>query len=172
MGGAGILPIAHHNGKMYFLFGKERNRPNESARGWADFGGGRETGESVKNAAIRECSEEIAGFLGTKQDIAKLFDKDVKIVVANQYTTFIVPIEYDKNLPIYFNNQVRFLNKYKKNVELNNTTMHEKQEIKWFTLEDMRKNRGKFRHFYREIIDNILNGFERKNLQEKEKMIW
>ena len=38
--GAGFLPVAFHKGKLMLLFGKERDRPNETARGWADFGGG------------------------------------------------------------------------------------------------------------------------------------
>ena len=31
--GAGFLPVCVKNGKIMFLFGKERDRPNETARG-------------------------------------------------------------------------------------------------------------------------------------------
>ncbi len=37
--GAGILPTTIHNGKLYFLFGKE-GKYEDSAPGFSDFGGG------------------------------------------------------------------------------------------------------------------------------------
>ena len=38
--GGGILPVALHNNKLYFLFGKETF--NLSSPGWSDFGGSTE----------------------------------------------------------------------------------------------------------------------------------
>mgnify|MGYP005661278921 FL=1 len=58
-----ILPMAIHNNKLYFLFGKE-NPLEKSAKGWSDFGGRLENSETPFSAAIREGSEELTGFLG------------------------------------------------------------------------------------------------------------
>jgi len=46
MVGSSILPVAIHNRNLYFLFGKE-NLLEYSAKGFSDFGGGNETGESL-----------------------------------------------------------------------------------------------------------------------------
>ena len=42
--GAGILPTTIHNGKLYFLFGKE-GKYEDSAPGFSDFGGGTDNNE-------------------------------------------------------------------------------------------------------------------------------
>ena len=157
--GAGILPIATTQcGNIYFLFGEERYKVHETASGWADFGGGRNNNESDKNMAIREFTEETSGFFGDKSDARKLMNKSKLTIQTNdhKYTTFTVPIMYDEKLPIYFNNQVRFLKEYMDESTLNKSTMHEKQEMKWFTFDQLREDKNKFRPFYQEIIDKIL----------------
>jgi len=56
--GAGILPYARHDGKVYFLLGKESY--GKSRNLWCDFGGRMErsdTGSFIKNA-VREFCEE------------------------------------------------------------------------------------------------------------------
>ena len=72
MGGS-ILPTTIHNGKIYFLFGKERDIDENP--GWSDFGGGTDKGESLFETAIREGSEELTGFLGDKKEIKKLLKR-------------------------------------------------------------------------------------------------
>jgi hypothetical protein len=156
--GAGILPVAIFDNTIYFLFGKERDRPNETARGWADFGGGREKNEKNIDTASREGAEELSGFLGDKTALKKkLMKKTFSIQTDNtQYTTYLLPIEFDKNLPLYFNNQISFLDKYLDEDKLNNTTMYEKEEIKWFSLNMIKNHKKEFRDFYQEIISHIL----------------
>ena len=56
-----ILPVAIHKNQLYFLFGKE-NPMEDSAKGWSDFGGKMENGETPYTAALREGSEELTGF--------------------------------------------------------------------------------------------------------------
>ena len=73
-----------------------------------------------------------------------------------KYTTYIIPITYDKMLPIYFNNQSKFLDTYYNQNLLHNTTMYEKKEIRWFSFSELKKKRFMFRNFYREMIDLIL----------------
>ena len=61
--GGGILPVSKHNGKLYFLFGKEAF-DDSGETGWADFGGGKEPEDnSVFETAVREGAEELNGFL-------------------------------------------------------------------------------------------------------------
>ena len=63
---ASILPITIHNNKLHFLFGKE-NPMEDSAKGWSDFGGRVDDGETIIQAALREGSEELTGFLGDER---------------------------------------------------------------------------------------------------------
>lgn len=157
--GAGILPVALYKGQLYFLFGKERERPNETARGWADFGGGHEDGEKPIETAAREGAEESSGFLGNRYKIAnKLKKRKVTIKTDNkQYTTYVLPIEYDENLPKYFNNQISFLKTYVNKKELNNTTMYEKEQLRWFPLSSLLRYKSTFRPFYREIVGKLVS---------------
>ena len=39
---------------------------------------------------------------------------------------------------------------------LNDTKLFEKIEVAWFSIEDMKKRRGEFRNFYREIVDELI----------------
>ena len=67
--GGGILPIAFHKGKIYFLFSREYSK-NKTKKGlWSDFGGSREKGETYEETAIREGHEESNYILGSKKDI-------------------------------------------------------------------------------------------------------
>ena len=72
--GAGILPTTIHNGKLYFLFGKE-GKYEDTAPGFSDFGGGTDNSESFMSTAIRESGEEFTGFLGNSNEIRKMLTK-------------------------------------------------------------------------------------------------
>ena len=71
-----ILPVTIHNNKLYFLFGKE-NPMEDSAKGWSDFGGGVDKGESPFTTALREGGEELTGFLGDHKQIKKLIQRRI-----------------------------------------------------------------------------------------------
>ena len=73
--GAGILPTTIHNGKLYFLFGKE-GKYEDTAPGFSDFGGGTDNKETFISTAVRESGEEFTGFLGNSNDIRKLLTKN------------------------------------------------------------------------------------------------
>jgi hypothetical protein len=65
-------------------------------------------------------------------------------------------IDYDENLPVYYNNNHRFLwDRMDKNL-LTKSKLFEKIEIEWFTPQMMQTRRKEFRPFYREIVDHIL----------------
>ena len=105
--GGGILPVAIKNGKVYFLFGKENEL--DDTPGWADFGGGREEGETPFDTALREGSEEINGFLGSAVQLRKRVKQNkVATVTFKEYTTFIFKMDFDENLPTYYKNNYDF----------------------------------------------------------------
>lgn len=175
--GAGFLPVAFYKGKLMLLFGKERDRPNETARGWADFGGGTEVGETLFDNAAREGAEELSGLLGGVKEIKKLMKTKKKFVINyDTYRTYIILIDYDDKLPHYFNTQSKFLEEYFNDKILFKTTMYEKEEIKWFSTDELIKKKKKFRHFYQNIVDliiknkkNIISKFKKKTVKRKMK---
>ena len=158
--GGGALPVAYNkkNKKVYLLFGKENEYLNKDSPGWSDFGGGEKTGESALDTALREGCEELNGFFGCEGDIKRLI-KDNLVTSLNheRYTTFLFEIDYDENLPVYFNNNYKFLKSHVNNLVRHTTNgLFEKSNIKWMTFDDLRKERDIFRSYYRNVVDVIL----------------
>jgi 8-oxo-dGTP pyrophosphatase MutT (NUDIX family) len=163
MTGAAILPATIINGSLYFLFGKE-NKFEQSAPGFSDFGGGMEKGEKVYDAAIREACEELTGFLGNETNIKQLLSKHgtYKLEIEN-YSSFIFPLQYDPQLETYFNNNQKYLQRKLPDNIFKTTRIFEKEEIKWIKADNLKKQRYKFRSFYRFMIDLIYN--EQNNIK-------
>lgn len=153
-----ILPVAFHKNKLYFLFGKE-NPMEDSAKGFSDFGGRADGQETPYDAAMREGGEELTGFLGGEKEVRALIQKNggVYPITVDTYHIHIFAMEYDENLPKYYNQNHRFLWEKMDNEVLNKTKLFEKIEIQWFTPEQMRKQKREFRGFYQEMIDRFLN---------------
>ena len=164
--GAGILPTCIINDEIYFLFGKERN--TDENPGWSDFGGGKGDNESYLETAIRECSEEICGFLGTKTDIKQMLIKNgyTNIFIPDTknkskgYKAFITPITYNPFLELYFNNHQKFIHANLDKKIIKSSTLFEKTKIKWFSFEDIKKNKKTFRNFYQKIVNILLDNKE------------
>ncbi len=164
MPGSSILPVALHNNKLYFLFGKE-NSLEESAPGFSDFGGGIEKGETPFETAVREGSEELTGFLGDpakiKQHIKKsggtyAFTHTNAKNSSQNYTVHIVKYPYDASMTTYYNDNHRFLWNRMNRQFLKSTKLFEKIEIEWFSEDDLRKRISEYRPFYREVIETLL----------------
>ena len=159
MGGS-ILPVTIHNGKMYFLFGKERDIDENP--GWSDFGGGTDKGETFMQTAIREGGEELTGFLGSGNILKKkllkygTYNIDYKSEGYSTYRCHIFPMEYDPMLPYYYNNNQLFLQKKLDVKIIKNTKIFEKTQIKWFSIQEIKQNYNNFRSFYKNIVDLIL----------------
>lgn len=178
MGGS-ILPVTIINGKVYLLFGKERDIDENP--GWSDFGGGTDKGETFIQTASREGMEEMTGFLGNEADVKQLLNKygtfpiDYKSDGYTTYRAHLFPMEYDPSLPFYYNNNQRLLQKKLDPKVIRDTKIFEKTEIKWFPLDRLKNHRSEFRKFYRNIIDlivkdkNIIQKFVVKNLKSKIK---
>lgn len=164
MPGSSILPVALHKGKLYFLFGKE-NPMEDSARGFSDFGGGVDKGESVFDAAMREGSEELTGFLGNPSQLRAHIKKHggtYKIVNVDPedpsrvYTIHVFHFEYDPALPEYYNRNHQFLWNRMNKRELNATKLFEKIEIDWFCETELVRRMAEYRPFYRKMVRRLV----------------
>ena len=159
--GAGILPTTIHNGKLYFLFGKE-GKYEDSAPGFSDFGGGTDNNETFFETAVREAGEEFTGFLGNDKDVRKMLKKygtyniDYKSDGHKTYRMHIFPFKYNEWLPYYYNNNQRFLQKRLNPKVLKNSKIFEKAEIKWVSANELTKMRPEFRSYFQNIVDMML----------------
>jgi len=156
MVGAGLLPAAVHKGVIYLLFGRE-NELNDTP-GWADFGGGSKQNETILDVATREGSEELNGLLGSQSLLRKVAVRHkIAELKFHEYTTIVFKTKYDEKLKDYYLNNYRFFEKYLPSAKKNPYNgLLEKSEIKWFTFTELKKNRNKFRPFYRNMVDIIL----------------
>jgi len=156
MVGAGLLPAAVHKGTIYLLFGRE-NELNDTP-GWADFGGGSKPNETPLDVATREGSEELNGLLGSQSQLKKVAVRNkIAELLYHTYTTIVFKTDYDERLEDYYLNNYRFFEKYLPGAKKNpDNGLLEKAEIQWFTFAQLRKMRSKFRFFYRNMVDIIL----------------
>ena len=161
MGGGGVIPVALHNGQLYFLFGQENDviRDASKKQDWGDFGGGSKPGESEMDTCVREGAEELNGFFGNKHDFRALLSKNqVLKLTYDTRVTHLMRVDYDERLPFYFNNNYRFI---KETANLRTIAAHpengyfEKSHVRWFTLEDLKRERGAFREYFRNFLDMI-----------------
>lgn len=151
MVGSSILPVSYNKGQLYFLFGKE-NELETSARGFSDFGGGMEAGETALDTAYREGGEEMTGFLGDIRTLARKNGGLLHLGDPATYNIHILCIPFDENLPTYYNNNHRFLWDRMNHQVLSKTKLFEKIEIKWFSVAEIRRRIQEFRPFYRDIL--------------------
>jgi 8-oxo-dGTP pyrophosphatase MutT (NUDIX family) len=160
--GGGILPTTIHNGKLYFLFGKE-NEKFADTPGFSDFGGGTDNNESFLETAIREAGEELTGFLGNDTDVRKLllsngtYNIDYDSKGHKTYRMHIFPLMHNPWLPYYYNNNQRFLQKNLPSLVFKTTRIFEKAEIRWICVDELKHMRSQFRSYFRNIVDMILD---------------
>lgn len=146
--GAGVLPMAIHQGQLYFLFGEEFDEHK-----WIDFGGGAKPGESTLQNAVREGCEELNGFFGSCNEFKQLIKTNLVLKLnLETYTTLIVQVPYDPNLPFYFNNNNKFIKTHLPHL-VGKNGLFEKRQIQWMTFREMDKKRLQFRHYYRPMLD-------------------
>jgi 8-oxo-dGTP pyrophosphatase MutT (NUDIX family) len=165
MTGSSLLPVAVYKGKLFFLFGKE-NPLEDSAKGFSDFGGGVDEGENIYEAALREGSEELTGFLGSPEQLKKYIKKHggtYRITYNSdrgQYHVHLFFIHYDEDLPHYYNNNHAFLWKRMDQKYLNKTKLFEKIVIEWFCEDDLQKRTREYRGFYANVVKMIVEDLE------------
>ena len=78
-------------------------------------------------------------------------------IAYNNYHIHFFYLPYDKNLPTYYNQNHSFLWNKMNTKYLNKTKLFEKIEINWFSVNEIKKNKQKFRNFYQDILDMILD---------------
>ena len=157
--GAGVLPIAFHKGKIYFLFSREWINAVEDPGLWSDFGGSKDGNESYRETAIRECYEESNKILGSVKTIEGLVNKSIKSITLNGYRTYIVLINYDVNLPRKFRNDFLKVKNNNYDIVSKENGLYEKDMIKWVSYNDLKNNNLKFRKWYKKFIREILKLF-------------
>jgi hypothetical protein len=158
--GAGILPVAIVNNKLHFLFGKESKY--DDTQGYSDFGGGTDPGETPLQTAIREGGEELHGFIGNKAEIRGHLKKNKYFKLTfDRYHVFMILIDYDVNLPIYYNNHYDFLSKHLPDDLLRTIIfdhhVFEKQRVMWFNEKELVSKKHLFRKFYRPFLKTYLS---------------
>ena len=113
---------------------------------------------------LEPISKSGAGFLVILDRIVKLlfyyFHLSYLVLKLNlendksSYTTFLVQIAYDPNLPFYFNNHHKFIKTHLPHL-VGKNGLFEKRQIQWMTFNDMQQKRLHFRHYYRPMLDQL-----------------
>lgn len=161
--GAGILPATIHKGQLYFLFGKENKYADTP--GWSDIGGGTDNGESFLETASREATEEMTGFLGDEKNVRSLLRRHGTYNIQwdspghKPYRMHIFAMEYDENLPTYYNNNHKFIERKLSETLIKQSKIFEKDELKWVSLDELVRmhKQKKFRSYFQEIAMQIFN---------------
>ena len=156
--GGGVLPVAIYKGKLYFLFSREYINSKDDGGLWSDFGGSKDNDETYFETALREGYEESDKIIGSKNNIKKLMKNSLQQITINGYRTYVVLINYDKDLPKKFRNKFLYIKENKPHL-LCKKGLYEKDMIKWYSYEDIKKNFNKFRPFYKNIVRTILKLF-------------
>jgi hypothetical protein len=160
---AGILPIAFHKNKIYFLLARESKDIKWKGSGkWSDFGGGKEKKETLKETAIREGFEETMGIFGNIKEIENLMKHNlIKKFTVNNYTTFAIEVPYTKELPKLF--RTDYLHTFKNNKKLvtEHNGLYEKDMLKWVELKNVKKMYPKLRIWYKPVLSKIYENFNK-----------
>lgn len=156
--GGGVLPVAFHKGKLYFLFSREYINSKDDGGLWSDFGGSKDDDETYFQTALREGCEESDKIIGSKNTIKNLMKNNLQEITINGYRTYVVLIDYNKDLPKKFRNKFLYIKDNKPHL-LCKKGLYEKDMIKWYSYEDIKKDFNKFRPFYKNIVKTILKLF-------------
>ena len=156
--GAGVLPIAFYKGRIFFLFSREYINSKEDGGLWSDFGGSKDKGETYFQTALREGYEESDKIIGSKNTIKNLMENSLQEITINGYRTYIILIDYDKDLPKKFRNKFLYVKQNKPHL-ICKKGLYEKDMIKWYTYNDIKKKFDEFRPFYKKIVKTILKLF-------------
>jgi len=177
--GCGVIPFSYSEGELYFLFGREAKDIRWNEKGlWGDFGGSiNKTKETNFQGMLREFWEESNGIFGQIESIEKYIRENfgkMLFIYSPIYrgVILLMPVEYDKNLPRYFNMQnsfCRILLDGKRELEkVRKRGLMEKDSANWFTIAEMRKGMKKFRKCDYEVMEYIFEIFTPKIEPKKE----
>ena len=113
-----------------------------------------ERAKIIKDCKIINLERE--SFLGARNFLKKNAE-EYKFNIDNgeRYRMHIFYLKYDPQLPHYYNNNQRFLQKNLDPTILETSKIFEKEEIRWISVNEMMKMRSKFRNYFQEIVDEI-----------------
>lgn len=155
--GGGILPYSKHDGKIYFLFGRETKRSKYKDSGlYSDFGGSKEHSETQRQTALREGYEETLGLLGNKKKLNELIKKTNRKVVTDEYTTFLIEIPYMPMITEIYKNMFEFSKEHFSDIVEKRNGFFEKDSFDYFTVPQLNGSFKKFRPWYRKILKHVL----------------
>jgi transcription termination factor NusB len=69
----------------------------------------------------------------------------------------IFPMVYNPFLPLYYNNNQKFLQKRLDANVIKHSTIFEKSEIKWVCIDELEEMKPQFRYYFVDIVDKILS---------------
>lgn len=148
--GGGVLPVAFRASGPVCLFSREAADGGSKDRGmWSDFGGSRENDETQYDTAVREATEESAGFLGTSSDVAALIrGKLLAAIPVQGYTTHLVEVPYDKGLPARFAAEYSRACREEPDAVAARNGLFEKDMLRWVPVSSLRAFQREFRPWY------------------------
>jgi hypothetical protein len=97
----------------------------------------------------------MTGFLGGDKEIRAWLKRGTYKMVFGDYTMFICPMEYNEWLPLYYNNNQRFLQKMLDPAVIRDTKIFEKAEIKWVSETGLTTLRPHCRSYFQATIGLI-----------------
>ena len=129
---AGLIPYFYNGVEIYFLLGLERSNQK-----WSGFVGGSERGETKKQTAMREFNEETT-----------LIFENIPLQLG---TPILEKTSTGKKVYLYF---VKFPEKreYRLNTGLTDKKYKEKEKLKWFSLDQIKKTNTVFRKLKQTIL--------------------
>ena len=66
-------------------------------------------------------------------------------------------MDYDERLPTYYKNNYEFFSRYLPHVKhKKDNGLLEKAKIRWFSYDDLKKEKKEFRSFYQNIVEMII----------------
>jgi hypothetical protein len=146
--GAGLIPFSKVNNKLVYLLGRDN-----LSKKWCDFGGKSENYETQLETAAREGYEELNGVLGSKEYIKKqIITTNLPMLKTNnqRHACYLMRIKYDKHLPLYINNNIKFINKHVPTI-VGMNGLYEKSKVRWFSQEELNST-TEFRDYFKEIV--------------------
>lgn len=166
--GAGILPYAIHNDKLYFLLGRENPGSDPKKNNlFSDFGGGTEKNETPEQTAFREFTEETMGIyehLDITLDEKQSYNNGL-------YYQYMVKIPYSEAEPRTYNSMMSMLSKCRRKkrykngfnslIPTCNTGLAEKTEIKWWTAEEIFQNKKMMRPLFLKTFNQVIKNLEK-----------
>ena len=100
MVGSGVILVALHKNKVYYLFGKEGSNERDKNFMWGDFGGGYKKVEDLLDTTTREGCEELNRFLGCNKDFENNIIKNkIDQFAYDKRYSYLVRADYDEKLP-------------------------------------------------------------------------